>query len=147
MDWFAVNWGNIASMIGLVLSIPSLWISLVAWRESSTAKALVDKSQRRQRLFHLSFGLQRSLHQIEGLLDSKAKTWPQRKCDRLRESLSELIDEAILDEEDKTQVRIWVSDLCKPVARTDRSCTRIRQLSSRLISIRSRVSLQLQGME
>lgn len=142
MDWFAANWGNIASVIGLVLAIPSLWISLVAWRESSTAKALVDKSQRRQRLFHLSFGLQRSLHQIEGLLDSKAKTWPQRKCDRLRELLSELIDEA-----DKSQVRIWVADLCKPVMRTERSCTRIRQLSSRLISIRSRVSVLLQGME
>ena len=147
MDWLAANWGNVASVVGLALAIPSLWISLVAWREASTAQALVNKSQRRQHLFQLSFGLDRCLHQIEGLLASKAKNWPQRKCDELRELLSELIDEAILDGDDRDQVRIWVSDLCEPVERTDRACSRIRQLSSRLISMRSRVSAMLRGME
>ena len=147
MDWLATNWGNVASVVGLALAIPSLWISLVAWRESSTAQALVNRSQRRQHLFQLSFGLDRSLRQIEELLASKAKHWPQRKCDELRELLSELIDEAILDGDDKVQVRIWVAYLCKPVKRTVRVCTRIRQLSSRLISMRSRVAEELRRME
>ena len=147
MDWLAANWGNVASVVGLALAIPSLWISLVAWREASTAQALVNRSQRRQHLFQLSFGLERCLHQIEELLASKAKTWPQRKCDKLRVLLSELIDEAILDGDDKVQVRIWVSDLCKPVLPTKRACTRIRQLSSRLISMRSRVAEMLRRLE
>jgi hypothetical protein len=140
MDWWATNWGNVASVLGLMISI-------VAWKQAAAATSLVQRSQARQRLFQLSLVLERCIHHVQEAVNSTGPTFPKRRCDELRDALAEISDDLIFDEDERIRIRTWIASFYRPVTRTEKASARIRELKACLIQVKSRVTEAIRRME
>lgn len=140
MDWWAANWGNIASVVGLVISI-------VAWKQAAAATILVQRSQARQRLFQLSLVLERCIHHVQEVVASTGATFPKRRCDELRDALAEISDDLIFEDGERLLVRSWIAFFYSPMQHTEQASAQIRELKTCLIRVKSRVTDAIRRME
>jgi hypothetical protein len=88
MSWWGHNWGNVASLIGMILAVPSLLISIIAWKQAKSARQFVRQWQHRHRLENIREALiraQRTARQLRGA--RKNKKWPVSLRVELREDL------------------------------------------------------------
>lgn len=89
LEWWSSNWGNVASVGGLILSIPSLFVSYLSWQAASSAKAIVSKWHQRRRLESLRDSLQRAAILTQSLRELRsAKRWPVLKRLQIRDELA-----------------------------------------------------------
>ena len=140
MDWWAANWGNAASVLGLVISI-------VAWKQAAAATILVQRSQTRQRLFQLSLVLERCIHHVQEAVNSTGATFPKRRCDELRDALAEISDDLFFEDHERDLIRTWIAGFYKPKQRTEQALSQIRELKTCLIRVKSRVNEKIRRME
>lgn len=140
MDWWAANWGNVASVVGLVISI-------VAWKQSAAATTLVQRAQTRQRLFQLSLVLERCIHHVQEAVNATGATFPKRRCDELRDALAEISDDSIFEKDEKIWIRTWIAGFYNPVTRTEKASSQFRELKTCLIRVKSRVTEAIRRLE
>lgn len=135
-EWLRQNWGNLASMIGLVISV-------VAWWKARSAQAAVQAVHRRERLFRILLDSERSLHHARRIQESKAVHWPQAHCDALRESLGCMLDNRLLTEDESARVQTAIASLRMRVENNMQAQAWIRRLIDCLIGMQNRVTDRL----
>ena len=140
MNWWAANWGNIASVVGLVISV-------VAWKQAAAATILVQRSQARQRLFQLSLVLERCIHHVQEIAASTGTRFPKRRCDELRDALAEISDDLIFEYGESMLLRTWIAAFYSPMQRTKLSSSKILELKTCRIRVKSRVTDTIRRME
>ena len=140
MNWWAANWGNIASVVGLVISV-------VAWKQAAAATILVQRSQARQRLFQLSLVLERCTHLVQEITASTGTRLPRRRCDELRDALAEVSDDLLFEYGERMLLRTWIAGFYSPMQRTEQASSQIRELKTCLIRVKSRVTDAIRRME
>lgn len=87
LNWLATNWGNVASVIGLALAVPSLFIGLQAWKEARRAEQAVVRSNLQWRLRAANDSLLIALRLCGQLRTSKAAKWSLTHRTALRDEL------------------------------------------------------------
>lgn len=87
LNWLATNWGNVASVVGLALAVPSLIISLWAWKEARRAEQAVFRANLQWRLQAAKDSLLIALRLCNQLRTSKAAKWPLANRTALRDEL------------------------------------------------------------
>jgi hypothetical protein len=93
-EWFANNWGNLASVIGLVLAVPSLIYSYLAWEEAkSVEESLGNWKAREERklAIALAMRLHSSIKEIHPELRKRSKN--RNASSRFGETWSSIVDD------------------------------------------------------
>lgn len=145
LNWLATNWGNVASVVGLALAVPSLWLSIWALRMASTAQDAVARFRRKQRARWLATELALADQVIDGLLNAYAGTSLKAlDCDRLRKLLVGIRSQDSLKFSKPNYLSRIISWLAQPIRATGETRLSLRELQNELDATRRTVELELE---
>jgi hypothetical protein len=131
---------DIASVAGLILAVVSLWMA-------AAARKAVAQVRRRESLYEHSLSIQRAIHASRELQQSAASRWPQRRCDELREALSEVSEAPWLGPQGGKYVRAVVAELRESRENDAQAAVWIREVIDFLIQAKRRVRQALSEIE
>jgi len=145
LDWLNDNWGNVASVLGLLLAMPSLWLSIWALRMASTARDAVARFRRKQRARWVATELGLADLVIDGLLTARAGTSLKAlDCDRLRKLLVGIRSQDSLKFSKPNYLSRIISWLAQPIRASDETRISLRELQNELDAARRTVVLELE---
>jgi hypothetical protein len=133
MGWVARNWGNVASVFGLLLA-------LCAFFQARSAKRAAARALKHEELLRISLALERGISLGEELHSSKSKVWSQTKCRTLRQHLARLQHSDQLTDDERDRVKVAVAFLRRPVKNNAQAKQWIDELIDSLIGMQERVA-------
>lgn len=145
LDWLEDNWGNVASVVGLVLALPSLWFSFWAWREAKSAERLVASWHKRQALASAERVLNFSLSLCRDLRKCKAQKWPRPTRGELRDALLEVLHSVEWSEELRSLLVLTVAELRHEIVTSIETSAYLETIIDLIVECRAVIRLQLRS--
>jgi hypothetical protein len=140
VNWLHENWGNLASLIGLAISV-------TAYVKARTASIAVRAARQRDRVLLVVLQVERSLQHARGLQATAAKRWPLGRCDALRECICEFQHAESLSASERRRLRTAIAELRLPRENDQEARVWVRELVELLISARNRLLAQFQELD
>ena len=133
MTWFVDNWGNLASLLGLGLSI---WAVFAA----RSANARLAAFERHEVALAMFGEVARCRAEVRELRRSTAKVWPRSRCDMLGDPLAALLARPLwLTEEEREELRRVQKELNRGEIDNDAAAAgRLRSLTASLAKMEAR---------
>ncbi|MDX1968523.1 MAG: hypothetical protein SFV23_15200 [Planctomycetaceae bacterium] len=135
--WFLQNWGNVASVLGLALSVWAAWVA----KNASLAVAGFRKGQANA---FLLAKLELALTGARALCNDNASRLSQRKCDELREHLITITNSRLLAGPEQQELKASTTWFHKPLLNDSNTKTQMRKLVDTLIRVRDSAQSQLE---
>lgn|GEM_PF-6202479 len=135
-EWLIANWGNVASVLGLLLSIPGIVLAWVSFNESRRAIAAVKLLREKQSHLRTAFACERAIEKIRGMLQSTSKSYSRKQCDDLRISLLEILHHGGLTPQDGDFIKAMSAGLYESIQRSESESGKFRRLEDFLRSVR-----------
>ena len=104
MHWLAQNWGNLTSLVGLVVSLYTLWL---ARRIRDVVEGRVGRYRRSEVVEHLAEA--RTL--CQSLAKSRTTKLRGETPNRLRNCLAAIVSQEMISTEDRETLRIAIAEL------------------------------------
>jgi len=126
-EWWAQNWGNVASVIGLALSVWALYVA-------KNAKTAVANFRKKQQLFGVIIDVEHALSLARTLTQARGRQLPRGRCDLLREKLASLRNAKALSSDERDLVSVSVVWFHRPLVNNTDMQSQLRQLVDVLIA-------------
>lgn len=132
MQWVMDHWGDVASLLGLI-------VSLYVLKQARDIRRIVEKRVKHYRSLLVLELLIEARQLTEGLIRSRAKVMGGYDADRLRHVLVTVQSHGLLNDEEVAELRFAVAALQRKPDNNARVKQQLRQLCDRLSGISARL--------
>ena len=137
LEWTCQNWGNLSSLVGLVLAFYATWTARTA---KSAADNAVKRYNKELRRILLAGHLSQAVAAARRLACSRAQRFPKPDCDLLRENLVHICELGELATPTRKNFQLHLARLRDVPENTETSQKAVRELIDDLIALESQLT-------